>query len=83
MSKTPFLFSSKNLEKNTVYKSFIKGCKKYFAQKEIKEDLMQILFEPILKYPDSLEEQLKFLFFKWGDELKDLKIKNTRGNFKP
>lgn len=75
-SRVPFLFSDSSLKEHTKYKRFIKMIKDFFKnKKDDGKNLFKILFEPILIYPNSLEDQIKFLLEKHKDVLDCIKVK--------
>lgn len=71
---TKELIDDSVLNKTKTYKQFINSIKKYFKGKpsfgDSKISLIEMLQKPAKLHPDSIYDQLKYIYDNWGDDLK-------------
>ncbi|GAG92577.1 unnamed protein product, partial [marine sediment metagenome] len=72
-SYSPFidLFDDESLEKRTAYREIIDEITNFFEDKTRfgpnNQNLIEMLNEPVIKYPHSIREQLEYIHENWGE----------------
>jgi len=72
-SYSPFLelFDDESLEKRTAYREIIEEITNFFDDKTRfgpnNLNLIEMLNEPVVKYPHSIREQLEYIYENWGE----------------